>query len=175
MHDCRVGGSPLVSGQVVYLHDCRVKGRHKIKDVWSSKLYLVVRSPGEGGSVYTIASLGDLTNTKQVHQSLLKVHVQAEPRTGAPVETPVEEVIFSPSEREAEMGDWCLWVVEALGAPVEVPGGEVIRRTTRATAGQHSNIHYLLQAVRAAVNNRGGPQDASLLSMVGLFRPRPWS
>lgn len=46
-------------------------------------VYRVLRAPGEGGSVYTIASHEYQTKTKQVHRTLLKAVVGAGSPEGA--------------------------------------------------------------------------------------------
>lgn len=68
----------LSEGQLVYLRDHVVRGRHKIQDLWSSVIYQVVRSPEEGGVVYAIAPVTDLSKVRRVHHSLLKACVQKE-------------------------------------------------------------------------------------------------
>lgn len=74
-HDQHVRDEPLVEGQLVYLRDYGVRGRHKIQDLWSPVVYQVTRAPKEGGVVYTIAPVDDLTKTRNVHRSLVKSRV----------------------------------------------------------------------------------------------------
>lgn len=74
-HDQHVRDEPLVEGQLVYLCDYGVRGRHKIQDLWSPVIYQVTRAPKEGGVVYTIAPVDDLTKVRNVHRSLLKSRV----------------------------------------------------------------------------------------------------
>jgi len=60
-------------GQPVDLRDVRVRGRHKIQDIWSTVVYKVLRAPAVGGSVYTIApAVNDPHQLKHVHRSLRK-------------------------------------------------------------------------------------------------------
>lgn len=59
-HDQWVHPVPLKVGQLVYLRDHSVRGRHKLQDLWSSVVYQVVRAPQGEGAVYTIASVGNL-------------------------------------------------------------------------------------------------------------------
>ncbi|KAL0181838.1 hypothetical protein M9458_024244, partial [Cirrhinus mrigala] len=61
LHNQNVKDQPLVEGQLVYLRDYGVRGRHKIQDLWSPVVYQVVRAPKEDGVVYTIAPVDDLT------------------------------------------------------------------------------------------------------------------
>lgn len=92
-HDQRVKELPLGKGQLVYLRDYGVRGRHKIQDLWSSTVYRVVRAPRAGGSVYTVAPVRDLSLVWNVHHSALKPRVQGEaPLVGLPeslAESPV--------------------------------------------------------------------------------------
>uniref|UniRef100_A0A9J7X1E4 Gypsy retrotransposon integrase-like protein 1 n=1 Tax=Cyprinus carpio carpio TaxID=630221 RepID=A0A9J7X1E4_CYPCA len=74
-HDQYVRDEPLVEGQLVYLREYGVRGRHKIQDLWSPVVYQVTRAPKEGGVVYTIAPVDDLTKTRNVHRSLVKSRV----------------------------------------------------------------------------------------------------
>ncbi|KAL2082751.1 hypothetical protein ACEWY4_022569 [Coilia grayii] len=52
---------------------------HQVHDLWSSVVHGILKAPGEGGSVYTVAPVHDLQQTRQVHRSLLKVVVEATP------------------------------------------------------------------------------------------------
>ncbi len=60
-HDQQVRDEPLVEGQLVYLRNYGVRGHHKIQDLWSPVVYQLTRAPKEGGVVYTIAPVDDLT------------------------------------------------------------------------------------------------------------------
>ncbi len=72
-HDQHVRNAPLQEGQFIYLKEVGVRGRHKIKDIWSSIVYKMWRAPAAGGSVYTIAhTMDDPQQIKHVHRSLLK-------------------------------------------------------------------------------------------------------
>ncbi len=74
-HDSHVRDAPLGEGQLVYLRNYGLNGRHKIQDHWSSVVYQVVKAPGTGGSVYTIAPVNDVNRVRHVHRSLLKARV----------------------------------------------------------------------------------------------------
>lgn len=88
-HDGRVREVPLQVGQVVYLRDQGIRGRHKIQDVWSPVLYKVIKAPQGEGVVYTIAPLNDLLKVRHVHRDMLKAQVGSEavsqPTTTPPV------------------------------------------------------------------------------------------
>jgi hypothetical protein len=55
LYDQHVRDVPLREGQLVYLRNHGVRGRHKIQDRWSSVVYQIVRVPIDGGPVYAVA------------------------------------------------------------------------------------------------------------------------
>lgn len=71
-YDRHVRDAPLEEGQLVWIRDHSVRGRHNIQDLWGPVVYRVTRVPQEGGSIYTIAPADDQTKVRQVHRSLLK-------------------------------------------------------------------------------------------------------
>ncbi|TWW54009.1 Retrovirus-related Pol polyprotein from transposon opus [Takifugu flavidus] len=77
-HDLFVRDAPLPVGQLVYLRDHGVRGRHKIQDLWSSVVHQVVLAPTGDVVVYTVAPMGDLGGTRNVHRDMLKAVVQPE-------------------------------------------------------------------------------------------------
>lgn len=77
-HDLLVRDAPLTVGQLVYLRNYGVRGRHKISDLWSPVLFQILRAPEEGGVVYTIAPADDLTQVRTVHRSLIKGRLGSE-------------------------------------------------------------------------------------------------
>ena len=91
--DQHVRDTPLKEGQLVLLRDHSARGHHKIRDIWSSVMYRVLKPPKEGGCVYTIAPADDLTKVKQVHRMLLKALVGTAPPSGysVPVPTPHDQ------------------------------------------------------------------------------------
>lgn len=66
-HDLQVREAPLKEGQVVYLRNYSVRGRHKIHNLCSSVVYQILKAPKEGGVVYTIAPTTDLHKVKHLH------------------------------------------------------------------------------------------------------------
>ncbi|KAL0161382.1 hypothetical protein M9458_045107, partial [Cirrhinus mrigala] len=117
-HDSHVRDTPLGEGQLVYLRDVGVRGRSKIRDLWSPVVYQVVRAPKEGGSVYSIAPVDDLGKVKQVHRSLLKGRTQKDFSVPAPTYSPVVESEPPGSgqdSEELEQGD--LWVLVPENPP----------------------------------------------------------
>lgn len=59
----------------MYLREYGVRGHHNIQDLWSPVVYQVMRAPKEGGVVYMIAPVDDLTKTRNVHRSLVQSRV----------------------------------------------------------------------------------------------------
>ncbi|XP_041862171.1 uncharacterized protein LOC121653037 [Melanotaenia boesemani] len=95
LHDKKVRDSPFQEGQLVYLKETGVRGRHKIKDVWSSVVYEVLRTP-TGGPVYTIAPKDDPSKVKHVHRSLLKAKmVNDRPMSEVQAELPFQKEPWS--------------------------------------------------------------------------------
>ena len=78
-HAHRVKDVSLQEGQLVYVRNHGVRGRHKIQDLWKSQLHQVVKVPKLGGVVYTIAPVDDMEKVKHVHRTMLKPHVGAKP------------------------------------------------------------------------------------------------
>jgi transposase InsO family protein len=101
-HDQHVKNEPLVEGQLVYLRDYGVRGRHKIHDLWSPVVYQVVRGPREGGAVYTIAPVEDLNSVKTVHRSLLKSRIQREPSGSVPPSDSGDPLVLVSLQEEEE-------------------------------------------------------------------------
>ena len=91
-HDQRVRDPPLKVGQLVYVRDLGVRGRHKIHDLWSSVVHTIVRAPPVEGAVYTIAPTDNLNKLKHVHRSMLKGVVGQQVSTNPPVNTPSDEL-----------------------------------------------------------------------------------
>lgn len=151
-HDQRVRELPLSEGQLVYLRDHGVRGRHKIHDLWSSTVYKVVKAPRTGGSVYTVAPVGDLNLVRHVHRSALKPRVQ---RETAVVDLPESLVdVPAPLETEVELEDGDLAYVvseapltgregsmvsapplEAVAAPVPLVNASGVAPTIEADVG----------------------------------------
>ncbi|XP_056118703.1 uncharacterized protein LOC130096084 [Rhinichthys klamathensis goyatoka] len=105
-HDRRVKELPLYEGQLVYLRDHGVRGRHKIHDLWSSTLYRFVKAPPVGGSVYTIAPEQDREKVRHVHRSSLKPRAQGEVALDLPevrVESPVAVAIEAEEPIEGDL------------------------------------------------------------------------
>ncbi|KAL2080567.1 hypothetical protein ACEWY4_024360 [Coilia grayii] len=108
-HDQHLRDAPLKEGQQVYLRNVGVRGRHKIQDVWSAVVYQVVRAPIGQGSVYTIAPIGDLSQVRQVHRTLLKARREKNcPEQDSGVEAGHQVTPHSPLYEVCE-GNLFLW------------------------------------------------------------------
>lgn len=157
-------------GQGVYLRDHSHRGRAKIQDAWSSEIFLVVRPPEPGGAVYAIAPQGRPTEVRHVHRNMLKPvpFNLFSPSVSRPV----------PRARSPETEGGGIWVVSralegpaliphqdqsltgvGMVTPAEVPPSAhndnpspVLRRSTRHTAGMHSNPNNLPMSL----GNRAG-------------------
>lgn len=110
-HDEQVLDAPLREGQLVYLRDYGVRGRHKIQDLWSSVVHQVVKAPQEGGVVYTVAPMDELSKVKHVHRSLLKTRICMAPSFDLP-DGSVAEHECPQEEEEPDEGDLFVWVSE---------------------------------------------------------------
>lgn len=123
-HDQHVRDLPLKEGQLVYLRDHSVRGRHKIQDLWSPIVYQVVRAPKEGGVVYTIAPVEDLDKVRCVHRSLLKNRIRRESMLVNKPNGPLSGPRVSPLEDEVDDVDLMVLVPETpQPAQVLVPEG----------------------------------------------------
>lgn len=111
-HDQHVRDLPLKEGQLAYLRDHSMRGRHKIQDLWSPIVYQVVRAPKEGGVVYTIAPVEDLDKVRSVHRSLLKNRIRRESMLVDQPNGPVSEPRDSPLEDEVDDVDLMVLVPE---------------------------------------------------------------
>lgn len=180
-HDQQVRDEPLVEGQLVYLRDYGARGRHKIGDLWSPVVYQVTRAPKEGGVVYTIAPIDDLTKVRNVHRSLLKSRVHRDlgvveevgPSHDSVMETPLVaeeedevDLLAVVSERnqmgpalgpgmlgpEVELGP--REYVGAIGpAPVVVPGQQAPRE--EGVSSQDPQSDSLQRAERVVLRRTG--------------------
>lgn len=75
----RVLDAPFSERQPVLLCDVGSKGCDKIRDLWSSEPYVVLRVPSEGSAVYTIAPVSNQDTISQVHRLLVKPLFGGEP------------------------------------------------------------------------------------------------
>uniref|UniRef100_A0A667Y9Z6 Gypsy retrotransposon integrase-like protein 1 n=1 Tax=Myripristis murdjan TaxID=586833 RepID=A0A667Y9Z6_9TELE len=116
-YDQHVRDAPLPEGQLVYLKDVGARGRHKIKDIWSSVVYKVLRAPAVGGSVYTIAPVDDPQRVRHIHRSLLKCKVDGV--IECPPSEPPQEREPPPVEESSRDGEWFVLVSGPTSAPLD--------------------------------------------------------
>ncbi|RXN22039.1 Transposon Ty3-I Gag-Pol poly [Labeo rohita] len=162
-HDSHVRDTPLGEGQLVYLRDVGVRGRSKIRDLWSPVVYQVVRAPKEGGSVYSIAPVDNLGKVKQVHRSLLKGRTQKDFSVPAPTHSPVVELEPPGSGLDSEgleQGD--LWVLvpenpPAIDVAVPVDPGPV--KITGSQFKRHATAKDLMEAFESFIAPKENTQD----------------
>ncbi|KAL7870478.1 hypothetical protein SRHO_G00079750 [Serrasalmus rhombeus] len=120
-HDRQVHDLPIREGQLVYLRDFGIRGRHKIHDRWSSVIYQVVKPPKAGGAVYAIAPVGNLDKIKYVHRSLLKHRHGSVSNGEFPQHELVDEVNPVMEEHSVSDCDLFLLVPERSQMPLEMP------------------------------------------------------
>ncbi|XP_048851412.1 uncharacterized protein LOC125720231 [Brienomyrus brachyistius] len=218
-HDQHVRDRPLSEGQLVLIRDCSTRGRHKIRDWWSSVMYRVLKTPKAGGAVYAIAPVDDQTQVRHVHRTLLKAIVNVSgvcPGNPLPMESTFssdessddEDLVVLRQEGPGGVSGSSLSrpVARTCAAqksplrPAEVPGPSVVspsvvsqplgsrvvpamsypysqevevRRTTRATAGQHSNAYHLPRPAGVMAQGTVSSLDPVSNAVAALFRP--WS
>lgn len=161
-HNDTVNDPGIDSGQLVYLRN-HVPGRNKIQDHWNSTLFRVVQRPMGNGAVYTVAPVDGDGPERQIHRSEMREVPEGQQVAGA-LRPPTRQVdvLTNPAaqEEDAAVGVVGLCPDEPeenldLSPPL-TPGGEdtsledpgqTLRRSSRATAGQHSNPHRLPRAV----------------------------
>ncbi|KAL2102439.1 hypothetical protein ACEWY4_001607 [Coilia grayii] len=201
-HDRQVHEVPLQEGQLVYLRDLSVRGRHKIQDLWSPVSYQVLKVPTGNGAVYTIAPVSNLEKARNVHRDQLKPQFPLAYAARQPeaLDPHASVLPHEPSQEEEQLllivDPTPLLVVPPVngsppgptdtvpsegvtqspaGAELQTPlthgatdSGEapgsttaVQRRTSRSTAGQHSNLHHLPRSV-AQVVERPSPSLAEV-------------
>lgn len=157
LHDQHVRDQPLVEGQLVYLRDHAVRGRHKIKDLWSSVVYRVVHSAEEGGAVYAIAPVTSPGKMRRVHRSQLKACV---PRGKVCSDQPkgVVEIQEDPQEDAQELD------LEAVDLAVMVP---VVPQATQGV-GPRDGSHPMQSRVQEDL-----PGDLSPVRAIVVEPQRP--
>lgn len=158
-HDLQVRASPLKEGQLVYLRDYSVRGRHKIHDLWSSVVYQILKTPKEGGVVYTIAPTTDLRKFKHVHRSLLKPQIGSNP---SPIlqDVPLVEPV-RPREEELDEGDLFVLVPETPQASVmQTPWG--ITQSVPRGSVEAQGVKEIPEAEVSVQPVTGPPSDSAV-------------
>ncbi len=155
----------LQEGLLVYTYNHAVKGRNKIQDTWDSTLYRVVQQPREWGAPYSIVPVNQDGPVRQVHRTELRSVLMATCRVDEiPGADALGEVAEGDEVEFYPLGSLCAELSEDiasenLGSPVEEDQDEVTetnwgsqlvegpRRSSRRTAGQHSNLYNLPRSV----------------------------
>ena len=165
----------LQVGARVFLRNHSIRGRNKIQDAWEETPYKVIDRPEPEGNTYVIEALNGTDTVKVVHRNNLldsKELVQDEAGTTEDEEDNPNEEKEEQShkdrpdlEEELEVG----YMERPMDAEVEPEEMEVVnqpelqrgrddietapdiiveppRRSSRRTAGQHSNPHNLPQS-----------------------------
>lgn len=115
-HDRQVWDAPLSVGQHVYLRDQGARGRHKIRDLWSSVVHQVVRAPTNDGAVYTVAPVADLGKTRNVHRDMLKAVIPLD-AVGNTTPAPPSPSLVASADDSSDSETWFL-VSEAITPPL---------------------------------------------------------
>lgn len=166
--------SMLYPGQLVYVRNRHFTGRHKIQDMWLPVPHRVLTRVGQEGPVYSVAPVDASRSPRNIHRTELRLcgpRVQesedrtseseeetaggwvGRPRPGSPClsqDLPPVDGGGQPQEGES-------WLetdeeAELPLAPCEPPP---LRRTSRCTAGQHSNPYNLPKSAVGHQGNRG--------------------
>ena len=179
----------LPAGTIVYRRN-HVQGRNKIQDIWDSTRYQVVKCLDENGRVYTIRPVEDQGPERNIHRTEMRV-VPGQVAAETPVILSEEERFLEgeqleQSQNTSEQEESSCWLVEwdsdlepviepqrqepdlsCPSQPVEV----VPRRTTRTTAGKHSNPHNLPRPVTGPSDSVGAAAHPALNTVQCFFRP----
>ncbi|KAL6467387.1 hypothetical protein MHYP_G00251910 [Metynnis hypsauchen] len=155
-HNEQVNDQGLKEGQLVYLRN-HAKGRAKIQDHWDPCVYRVVKGQG---TVYSVIPAYIQGPVRHVHRTELREIPEGWGQQGEIELEGRDEVVDSNSEGETSDMELEVLVVEdepevsdpPSPAPVQVgvdfiPGVVPVRKSTRSTAGHHSNPHHLPRSV----------------------------
>lgn len=172
-HHAGIRDAGFQEGELVYLKNHQVRGRNKIQDTWDSCLYRVVRCPGGLGNVYSVVPIDQDNPVKQVHRTEMRAAgARGVPETVARMSDSEESGDSEGDDGDLEsasseslgvmLDDYDFSVQDSpmvsriSGPSLGSPGVDIVplgegadpscRRTTRATAGQHSNPYHLPQS-----------------------------
>lgn len=157
-HNERANDQGLEEGQLVYLRN-HAKGRAKIQDHWDPCVYKVVKGQG---AVYSVTPVNDMGPVRQVHRTELRAIPEGRGQQDeGELSGQSEAELSTPDEQGSDVeweggGGWVEDESEDLGALSPVPvqeevdcslGARAVRRTSRSTAGHHSNPYHLPKSV----------------------------
>jgi len=158
-YDRKLSGSIFNAGQRVLVRNLHLKGRHKIQDNWMGTIYIVTDRLNEEGSVYTVVPEDGSGEAKVLHRMHLRLAPGEMAQQSSDVESACESHVGSESEGHGSIsasrspnanGSAGLPSGTSddpdsdIGNAQPAPG---LRRSTRATAGKHSNPYRLPRAV----------------------------
>lgn len=186
----------------MHLRESGVRGRNKIQNQWSTTLYKIVRAPRDGGQVYSISPLEKPLQVKHVHRSLLKlapamvqrashIYLGLQRKNSGEHEcvgdsvvvvmeplghTPISEASLAIVPDMISDGGFPLASSStSISWEPSVVGMEGVRRSSRVTAGKHSNRHHLPRILIGNVSASVSTQAENLFSEQGCVSPfRPW-
>lgn len=161
-HNDTVSDPGLETGQLVYLRN-HPPGRNKIQDHWDPAVFQVVQSPLGTGAIYTVAPVDGDGPARQVHRCELRAIPEAlQPEGGmGPSSTDQADVPSDPvhpddgiavavadpyPDEPQDALDLLPHQISAEGDSSE-DANQALRRSSRVTAGQHSNPHRLPRPV----------------------------
>ena len=139
-HDPKVRDPTLGEGQLVYLRDLGVRGRHKIHDLWHPEVHRIIRAPGPGGAVYSIAPVSEPSRVKHVHRSHIKQRMgRASPVRDLPMVQRAEKSLPLLGEDQND-GDWFTLNVDVPQSRLPSPAEPLITGPPLCLSGQPDNI-----------------------------------
>uniref|UniRef100_A0A3P9LYG9 Gypsy retrotransposon integrase-like protein 1 n=1 Tax=Oryzias latipes TaxID=8090 RepID=A0A3P9LYG9_ORYLA len=163
-------------GDFVYTRNHGARGRNKIQDFWDPTPYQIVCPPSPQGVVYSVAPAGQDGPLRRVHRAELRsiperklaedVLVKGEAPEHAQEEAGVNNGI------ELQLDDPLNVHDDEVPPQMQPPQGQELtegidrplvcepRRSTRKTAGQHSNPHKLPMSAKVSVDPHRRVDDA---------------
>lgn len=159
-------------GQRVYLRDHSHRGRNKIQDAWAPEVFVVVRSPAPGEPVYVVAPQGQPTGVRHIHRNMLKPIPCSAPQSPVNRTVPravspdIEGGFWVARQRPSELVTGPVLLNTGAGAAIPpIPTSELTlttgpnhldppapRRSTRPTAGRHTNPYRLPLTARSTAD-----------------------
>ncbi|XP_053285372.1 uncharacterized protein LOC128446371 [Pleuronectes platessa] len=157
-HDQRVRDLPFTVGQLVYLRDHSVRGRHKIQDLWNAQVHQVVKAPCGDGAVYTVTPVNDPQKVKRVHRDMVKAVVPHEV-ANSPSNMPSPPSLAVRDDESSNAGDLWVLVQETLcpqSAVVPSPLGFLPEQLDHVSQAPGPVIAALQQCHQSAAQTPGG-------------------
>ena len=157
-YDKKASPSIIEVGERVYLRNRGLKGRQKIQDAFGSDVYVIVKRDDH---VYTVEALDGSGRVKVVNRAEIKPCPKAvghDPSHSSAPRSPTRETDPSESDRFIQLTFPQPEVVNRRSSSSEITSSDssdsdppverpVLRRSTRRTAGHHSNPYRLPRTV----------------------------